>query len=578
MKLRHRAFEKGVKERIRARIKASPELRRESGKAGQAGLHAPLGRIVWRLLIPVLLFVLLHRVRGAGGGVDALLTLMGLWSIFAICDVASDVEGQIAVSGYRMVFSGLPVLDRDVLSHLAARMLCGKWGLIFDALILQSVVVLETGVESRWVWGLVPVFAALHAAAVMISGLWLGMRFPMGFYAIITQAGIVLLIGTRFIVDRTSVPIVSIFQEAFPYLVFIPPGGWLNGLFSWCFVQGNWVGGVLLIPTVLLMVWALKMIWVMISWVNAPLESLVLGYPGDGLIEENEPTNSQDDGELQGDAWFEKDDISVEEFAALERKANRTAVFEDWQEPRMTGVVESFVMRCLNGRQRVLSIFMSAGMPGWTPSLGVLGGCLLIGAASLCLPVEFGAWLLGICGLVFLWTVFPVFGGDWSGFETVANQGLETPALAELPVGFWEMFRVAWKANVLRLMMASPLVLLFGAGIGWTWMDGRILVGLIFAAKIVWLSVAIQPVVISGLLCKGTCYSRKHRWFQGVYLFGIACALAIMIGIALGMFLADGVVGVATCSAIAMLLPWICTLPPAWAWSRGVFDMIRPES
>lgn len=577
MKLRDRKFEGGVKKRIQARVEASPELRREVARAGLARLRFPMGKIFWRLLIPVLLFVLLHRIRAAGGGADALLTVMGLWSLCAMCDVASDVGSQVALSGYRMIFSALPVPDRDVLSHLAARMLRGKWGLVLDAFVLQFAVVSLAGMDSILAWGLVPAFAALHVVGVMISGLWLGLRFPLGFYGIITQAGIVLLIGARFLIDRTSVPVVVILQEAFPFLMFLPPGGWLNGLFSWTFVHGQWVGVVMLIPTVLLMVWALKMIWVMFSWVNAPLESLVLGYPGDGLIEETEPLTSTDETDAENDAWFEKDDISVEEFEALERQKNRTAVFDEWQEPRMTGAVETFVTRFLNRRQRELAIIMSAGSPGWTPSIGVLGGCLLIGAASLRLPSEYGVWLLGLCTLYFFASAFPAFGGDWDGFETVANHGLETPALAELPVGFWEMFRVAWKVNVLRLMLASPLVLLFGAGIGWTWMDGEVLAGLVKAAKIVWIAVAIQPLMISGLLCKGTNYSRKHAWFQGVYLLGIAFAVVTLLAFVIGMFLAREVAGAATCSALVMVVPWLCTIAPAWAWNRGVFDMIRPE-
>src|SRR5437762_360552 len=89
----------------------------------------------------------------------------------------------------------------------------------------------------------------------------------------------------------------------------------------------------------------------------------------------------------------------------------------------------------------------------------------------------------------------PMFGGTWPGFSGWASAGKLAPLYSSVPIGYGETSWLILKANTVRILCASPFVVICGAALGWR-MLSDMYSGILLATELTFLLLALQPVAI----------------------------------------------------------------------------------
>jgi hypothetical protein len=165
----------------------------------------------------------------------------------------------------------------------------------------------------------------------------------------------------------------------------------------------------------------------------------------------------------------------------------------DWQKG---GLVERFVSRLLNARERTVAEFLLGGNPGWTPLFTHLlsYSLLVLGVVALWLfersLIPTAMLMGGVMGAIY------VFAAP-RGFALPPGGGLQSPYYAIYPIGFWELTRVVLKINLTKtFVILSFLLVVFVTYGGFqslgVW-DGLKLAALALMAQPLLVIAAISP-------------------------------------------------------------------------------------
>ncbi len=236
----------------------------------------------------------------------------------------------------------------------------------------------------------------------------------------------------------------------------------------------------------------------------------------------------------------------------------------DWEN---LGLIERWVARLLNPRERLIAEFMLAGRPQWTKGLRAfviflalaLGVLLLIGRLA-----AIGPWILAASFFLRFFNAH----ATWRGFGLPRGSGPQSPFYALYPFGFRELMITVLKINLARFFLLLPILLLCGVffvkSLGLE-TGPSIITGL----KLIWLAIVLQPV--GALLMVSSQSSDSYR-----PSFVFAALFFILATLASGVFFFMGTnVWLLLASAIALaLLPLSGLLLYGRSFNRVRFDLI----
>lgn len=245
---------------------------------------------------------------------------------------------------------------------------------------------------------------------------------------------------------------------------------------------------------------------------------------------------------------------------------------DTWKTPRW---VEQLATGLYTQREGDVSILMLGGAPpGWS-SMWRNGAIAC--AVTIILSAVAGAlprFAVGLAPVVTTLIGVPVFGGSWPGFSAMFASMQQSPAHSWLPVSYWEVSRLLFKTNLLRIVVFAPF--LFGCFTAVTVaFGGAAWAGAAVAGKVVLLLIAFQPVTVVG---KFSQVSDDTKYLR-LRTLGIALLVVVLgagfIGAAGVMFTMDEFplreCGIAAMFVFAVLV-WALY---GWSYGRGHWDLVR---
>lgn len=424
MTLRWKVFERSMRSRIGSELRASSTLWKEFRQARKRGrtmiYNRPWAKRLFFLLMASL-FV------AAGRSVMFFAALIAAWTICAVFFRAAQLHGSLHGWPGLQSYYFLPIPDKDVfrvqwrqflrtslwsavdfavLYFLLVLKLGGRWNSIEAGIGLGLVQWLIVPMASLLVMFLLPAKVLFNAfwmlPALTFGFLWLGPEHEALFHQIAAWACWIPPMG-------------SIFQ----ILGVVAPGGFLVKVWP-CLV------GITLLA-------ASSVVWQMARRSYAMPDN-PLGDPKAGAEQ------------------FRKS-------AGEAQETIRSRKFITGLDSRTQNIVERGLFRLLTPREKVIAEFMTAGTPKWAAGLKTFA--IVLTAATLCFWVLAGVLHVDIHPFVLIWPCI-FFGtklvGGWRGFAVPKGAGIQPPAYAGYPVGFWELGRAIMKIDLARLLIALPFV------------------------------------------------------------------------------------------------------------------------
>lgn len=320
--------------------------------------------------------------------------------------------------------------------------------------------------------------------------------------------------------------IVSIFSNATGKVVqqiapFTPSGG-VHALFGRLLV-----GEMLAVAMLLTMAMATAATWL---WLRLrqdfPQQELLLTEP---YVERDDAQHAGADVATPAVA---QDDVAVadewrrtREIVDLPRAREAVQNFEALQLPLwQAGPIERWASSMLSAREKVLAYFLTGSVqPTWSASWK--HSAIATGAGVLFAFVGAPEVLIVIPLVIAAMLGAPVLGGAWSGFTVVPVISQEALLLCSYPVGYFEVSRMIFKANLARIVAWAPLWMMGVAAVG---MRYRFEPGDIagYTLSLLWMVAAVQPFWVMAKFSAGTNDTKRLTW---------TTALLMVLGIILGI-------------------------------------------
>ena len=190
------------------------------------------------------------------------------------------------------------------------------------------------------------------------------------------------------------------------------------------------------------------------------------------------------------------------------------------------GCVERLSAQLLRPADKVVVEFMLADRLGvwtrrWRTAAMVSAGGIM---ATMLLPKLPGGLWPFVPIIIAAVIAAPLLGGSWPGFGSRFCAGHWVPIYSAVPVGYWEISRVVFKVNGVRLATWLPLLFAYALALGWR-LIGQPLAGFALGTKAFGLIVALQPAILLAHFFKGTRACRS-------YLEALCLSLCLLILIA----------------------------------------------
>jgi hypothetical protein len=162
---------------------------------------------------------------------------------------------------------------------------------------------------------------------------------------------------------------------------------------------------------------------------------------------------------------------------------------------RMGGWIEQIVAAWLSEEDEPVAEFMLAqNIGGWSKRWRVAALISATGVAiTVLVPLPPWVLFLPMVGAG-LWAA-PLFGGIWPGFRGVPIFGGVIPTYAVFPVGYREISRVMFKANIVRVLAWAPLVVAYATALA-TRLGNNPRYGIVVGVEVVVLVLTMQPVMV----------------------------------------------------------------------------------
>jgi hypothetical protein len=544
-------FEKRLRTLHRAELEKSPELRREfkRRRKTESSVRAKRGRNLFALVLFTFLFFLM--VQGKSD-LSWALAIVALWATGTAFKWGHQWFQQFYASEDLVVLNFLPLNDRQIFQFQLRQYLRGA-GWIFWELLLAYLVLTLLSAEKR-----PPAFALAMAGvgqAILVLALALHAASYLHILPLGTLAGLFRMTAIVLVVMGVQeVPFTNAFVRATEWFL---PTGWIN----YMLLNTNKDSAVLAlcIP-----------ICAIIYLAKFAFDRLRAFYSLEGFEIIPGPTHIRAE---------EEDELSVAQFnqrAGPTEIEDRIAArhFLEGVNWNLRGALEKLVARFLSPRERVVTEFLVAQDPGWTRSLKwsfwvwLVVTLVVLSFGNTGMIVFFGAYLLGMA------TLPPLFGGEWRGMRQSSTGGIFIPGYSLYPITFNEIARILFKVNVVRILAATPFIVIFGAiaalKLGHSSLDGAIV-----GSKLIGTLLCLQPFLLL-LPISGT--TNDFSRMGAMWTIAFVLVLLTIIVAALGIFLSDTFLGVAVSFVIVLLLSILLFAMYRKAYRSGGFDLLNARA
>lgn len=549
MSLRWKSFERKLKRRVRAEIRASAGLRQEYKRLrrGRRWWNVRINPNTYRL---VFWFLALNFLSVGLMAVEQVLAFIWLWTTAAALWRTVQLQSTLYFAAELNLFNHLPISDAEIFQVQWRKFLRGSVGPVLDFSVLYGALAyrLGAGWQSPLIGLLFGSLQGLFNIGIAASLLSIGFRRWLPMSALLLHVGAIGLL-----IFGNSLPVVVAWLSAAAF--WIPPAGWIQYALGLSFSHGaasGWVPS--LIAGTLLACYPLAR------------RRLQRGYV---LSEASfaQAFRSTATGEAAALRLKEYGEMFAQspQDASASVKARTFLNQFDW---RKAGLVERIVSRVLTEREKAIAEFLTAANPGWTKSFRtmVLAGITLLIAAKV-----FSLQLASGFGVIIFVAVFFLLGGGsqaWRGFGPAATVGLPPPLYIFYPLSFAELHRAIMKIMLVRYLLFLPLLA------GGAYLFTRSLnlnTGLIstYGVKIILTGIAAQPVLAIMPFSASSNDSDRFRFAVPALGYGLvtmACGAGFV-------FIQD----LLTATAIGLLGALLCWGAP-WLYGRrfnqSKFDLL----
>jgi hypothetical protein len=548
------AFEKRLRQLLRAERERSPELRKEFKQARRKNSTAA-SRAGRKLLLPLFWILIPASLILKQNNPELALAVISFWTAGTAFFWGQKFFQQFYGSEELVVLHMLPLSDADIFTIQKRRYLGSLAWVFWELLIAYMVLGLFPAGLRPPLWALLGV-ALAQSLLVMAMGIHLASYFhmlPLGAISgLLRMIAIILFLaginGGEFIG-----PVTNFSQWFFPT-------GWLNYVLTQTTVKNDWVAAFMLIPVAAL-IFAMRHSWQRLRGFYSLEGFEIIPSSAGAALEQAEPELTDSSfGPRHGPTEIE-DRILAGGF--LERSK--------WEN---TGWFERIAGRLLTPRERVLTEFLAAQKPGWSRHLQLT---LLVWAVA-CLVVwcfgAFGGTVVFFSAYILATASLPLFGGSWRGLRQTPSGGVYLPGFSVFPIGFNEISKILIKVNLLRIIAAAPLLLTFSIVAAYR-LGYTPLAGLEVSFEIVLTIIALQPVVILLPLSKATNDTSKMR---SLWLFLFLPMLMAMIALVMSLFFVQSVPSKLILYIVLLLIALLFFTLYRWSYRQGKFDLLSERT
>lgn len=561
MNLRDPRFERSVRRRVQEAIRESPSLDKEYRRVRRSR-RTDAYPVLLRAFTATALVVVLIKLGDSGATVAAMLGLLTVWCACFAIHYANRLRHQLYAAPPLLVLALQPVPDRDIFLHQWRDYIRLSLWLLLDTAAALVVILHFAGANTvQWMTAL-PCALALWMGAVSVATMFVRLR-PGGNYGAISSA-LFLLVMTVVVAGFYQPALVGrMLEGASGPFYLVPPFGWIS------YIIHESVLGPALLPLLLLLPIAL-----LAPGLHHARKRLMAHYqffasdaPELEEDRESEPPPLVPDGPAAN---------RPETAADPELVAWIAAAWRDRPSWMGQGLLERWIGRCLNRREKDIGEFMTAGTTDWTLTLRRSAILVLAAVAAAIALGPTGLWICYVGLYLAASTGIPLLGTSCVGFSLVSISGTSMPAHAGLPIGYHELGRFLLKVGLVRTLAFAPLALLAGAVVG-HFGKSAWLPGLWMAARIVALILCWQPVNIVLQVSSGTNDTRSINKRSVAMFFTVGPLLLGLAGASIATMLMPPA-WTALWLAVAALFSWSVFRVYGRFYHRNQFDLMHGQA
>lgn len=515
--LRNRPLESRLHKLVRREVRRSPALKKKArstvGRRNEAGSGAILFLLVLGFTSPL---TYSQEMAAAKALLIIILTLPALWLLTLF-------PSLVYQSPEHFFYARLPVSNLQLFNYGWRRFL-QRWCVVLLLCASMAVVACLRHSHGAWPWlwlavwlplqgavllGLVLVFQDPRPPLPIISAaLWLGIVKWVNTLSRVTLGAMGLLILLGWLV-RVNLPRYASdggvqFQQWLirvgDGLGFLLPWGWPTTMVYELGWSGQGHMALFLIPIAGCAYLGYR-----------SLKYLRETYPGPWLDEDPLLTHFQDEvpskeeplQQHPGAARLADDPQGEGYFCAFPSPGQGVSALTDYILQRQflrhhswnfAGWLERLVLRRISPRQELVLQMLLLGLPRW--SAGWRHAWWAVAVVVALLAVLPSLQLLGVIlgTLIIAALAWPVLGGNWPGLAPVRNDRGGFSFISFYPVSLPEVARTIFTCNTIRMLVGSPLWLVYAGAAGWLF---KLPLGMCLgiACKCILWGLAIQPSV-----------------------------------------------------------------------------------
>jgi len=572
VKLHSSAFEKTLRRRVRAEIRACPSLRREARRlrrsrsinVGEHGLR--IFGLIWFCGI-------INAAAANHMSPDLLSAAIALWATGCAFNLAIRIWKALSESPDLFLFAYQPVSDQVVFDWQWAKSFRYSLWYLVDFLAAFCLVAATSG--ASWTgWLAVPVLAVVAWLVVLALAAWLVFHHPHWSLQVIGVAfcGSVLASGWVWPLLPGHVHEWCLQHAALPSLVL--PTGWAAHTFRQFLPDGSAIHALLILPAAYVIsrlkpsVATLRGLYDLtnLEYANVPSMAVQVPASGQGHVPRapvpipTAPSGSQKAG-------ITEIEDSVVDRAFLQEL--------DWSRMEL---LERIVSRWLSPRERLIVEAMSHRSPEW--SAWWLRGCkwllwgMFIGLLFARVLPPVGNWVLAWAGLAAGMAVLPFGSGLSRAFGVQLHGGLQLVFHSGFPIGYHEIARIAFKIAVIRWLAAIPVVLAYAAFMGWH-LSHAPLVGMTLGARGLVLVLVAQPAILACLFSESTSDTQVVSWRNLLLVVVVVGCGLVFLPLSFAVFLAQSHRTAGICLLVNAVVSFGFASFYRWLFERNCFDLIR---
>lgn len=514
MKLQSPKLEKRVREAAR------DEMRLDSGLWKDYKRHRKWWLRRWlaggnKFLVYIFFSWIFVLAAFRGHGIRAVLVGISLYATATTLFRGVNFRVNVLQGYDRVLFLHFPVSDREFLKHEWKKLIWSWTGAFFLFVLTYSIGALSTESLEQQL-GNVALCAALQAVCGAALSLWVLGLFPK--LKIVSSAVPIYVLTLACL--WLPAPAVDFLWSS----VMLVPGGWVSHYFAASRFVGSNTEAYFIVPAVAICLSLPFAFRIAQNSLSAELDLRTT----DGNLEQVFPHSEETDGTTVHRA----EPISPE--TPIQVSGENISERPNWES---SGWIEKSVARWLTNQDKIVAEFMLAQQVGeWSKRWRTAALISLIGI-SVTLVAPLPPWILFLPMVASgLWGA-PLFGGMWAGFHGAATFGGVIPTYALFPLGYVQISRVMFKANIVRILVWGPLLVAYAMALA-TRLGSGPRYGLLLGIEGLVLTLVLQPLMITAHFSAGTNDTRQTNRYTLAF-FSLALLLLIpMIASVVGLFVA----------------------------------------